>query len=152
MALQQQAEGGFLLQIPKLVTKTFLLSTNKTNQQWTDPTNRCCVCMCVRLQAACWWYLTGETGVPGVSLADLLVYLGLRDVSATVQPDVDDPPAEVLVPGHHVHSVAQLCHTQDTDSVKAAYFTTSSYVLCVKIFFKKSCQINVITKNDIIKM
>ena len=41
-------------------------------------------------------------------LTDLLVYSSLSEASAAVQPDVDDPPAEVLVPGHHVHSVAQL--------------------------------------------
>lgn len=44
-------------------------------------------------------------------LRDLLVYPGPRGASATVQSDVDDPPAQVLVPGHHIHSVAELYHT-----------------------------------------
>lgn len=42
---------------------------------------------------------------------DLLVDLRLGGAPATVQADVDDGPAQVLVPGHHVHPVAQLCHT-----------------------------------------
>lgn len=50
-----------------------------------------------------------------VLVTDSLIYSSLCDVSATVQPDVDDPPAEILVPGHQVHSVAQLCRTENTE-------------------------------------
>lgn len=49
-----------------------------------------------------------------VLVKDSLIYSCLRNISAAVQPNVDDPPAEILVPGHHVHSVAQLCHTENT--------------------------------------
>ena len=46
-----------------------------------------------------------------------LVYSSLGGHSATVQPDVDDPPAEVLVPGHHVHPVAHLYSRRTTKSI-----------------------------------
>lgn len=66
-----------------------------------------------------------------IILGDSLVYSGLSVASAIVQPDVHDPPAEVLVPRHHVHSVAQLCHTQDTKGMTVSYRSsqTSSRIL-----------------------
>lgn len=52
-----------------------------------------------------------------VLVTDSLIYSSLCDVPAAVQPDVDDPPAEILVPGHHVHSVAELCRTENTEQL-----------------------------------
>lgn len=53
-------------------------------------------------------------------VSNSLVYSGLCGRSASVQPDVDDPPAEVLVPGHHVHPVAHLytCRTETINKRK----------------------------------
>ena len=53
---------------------------------------------------------------------DSLVYSSLREAPAAVQPDVDDTPAEVLVPGDHVHSVAQFWQTQEGSITQYFHF------------------------------
>lgn len=65
---------------------------------------------------------------------DSLVYSGFGGVFAAVQPDVDDPPAEELVPRHHVHPVTQLCHTQDTHGTAPSHFNPVKSDVIVLMF------------------